>query len=187
MVKKFGKRRGEVASVYISGGNVFCTIEDKDIPNREYNAKLTTTSISETSIPPVGTEVLVEKIGGEVFVTNIVSSSVESGLSESEVKEGAVNQCASMSFVFAQRDGASDPEKLSIEYRDGGYVIDLDVDGDITIDAGGDVTIKEGGTAKKVLTEDAVFEYEDTDENGSTATKTTSKVSNGEKTSVEIE
>lgn len=73
-----------------------------------------------------------------------------------------------------------------VEIDDTG-AITIQTDGDITISAAGDVTIDEGGTPKQVLTEDAKFDYEDTQSDGSTTTKTTTTVSNGETTQTEIE
>jgi hypothetical protein len=69
--------------------------------------------------------------------------------------------------------------------------ISIETDGDVDISAGGDVVIDEQGSAKSVLTEDAVFEFqqrEDTsDGSGGTVTRTTSTVSNGETTKTDIE
>jgi len=92
-------------------------------------------------------------------------------------------------------DGAinivSENENINITAQQGDLAVtaqqgDLDVtaqQGDLNVEAqGGNVTISEGGTAKKLLTEDAVFEYVD---DGST--KTTSTVANGETTEVEID
>jgi len=74
---------------------------------------------------------------------------------------------------------------------DGTYNINLESDGDITVSAGGDIIVDNNGTPKSVLTEDAVFEYEqriDTSGGGGgTQTKTTTTVSNGETTSTEID
>jgi hypothetical protein len=89
-------------------------------------------------------------------------------------------------------DGLSDPS-TKVEIDDSGSTtqVNIETDGDINISAGGNVVIDEGGTAKKVLTEDAVFEYEDTgdtsDGSAGTTTKTTTKVSNNEVTETEIE
>jgi len=91
-----------------------------------------------------------------------------------------------------KQDGLSDPT-TAIEIDDSGTTtqVSIETDGDITISAGGDVVIDEGGSTKSVLTEDAVFEYEqrvDTDDGtGGTTTKTTTTVSNNETTSTEIE
>lgn len=83
---------------------------------------------------------------------------------------------------------ASPAAQISINDQGG---VTIETDQDITISASGNVTIDEGGTPKKVLTEDAVFEYEDTgDTSGGGATpttKTTTTVSNGETTETEIE
>jgi hypothetical protein len=89
-------------------------------------------------------------------------------------------------------DAASPDAQVEI---DNTGAITIETDGDINISAGGDVVIDEGGSAKSVLTEDAVFEYEDTtisdtdDGSGtsSTTTKTTTKVSNNETTETEVE
>lgn len=89
-------------------------------------------------------------------------------------------------------DGLSDPT-TSVEIDDSGSTtqVNIETDGDINISAGGDIVIDEGGTAKSVLTEDAVFEYEDTgdtsDGSASPTTKTTSTVSNGAVTETDIE
>lgn len=89
-------------------------------------------------------------------------------------------------------DGLSDPStKVEIDDSGSSTQVNIETDGDINISADGNVYIDEGGTPKKVLTEDAVFEYEDTgdtsDGTASAVTKTTSKVSNGEVTQTEIE
>jgi hypothetical protein len=70
--------------------------------------------------------------------------------------------------------------------------INISTDGDINI-SGGEVTIDEGDSsaAKSVLTEDAVFEFQqrvDTgDGSGGTTTKTTTTVSNAETTETDIQ
>jgi len=184
----FGKRRCEISSVAVVDGAVFCDAEDLDTPGQIYDKILfAATAGSQVAIPQLGTEVIVEEISGEKIITNVLTYPGNTGGSKSDMEAGVADKGASMSFVFGPRDGADGPEKVSMEYRESGYVLDIDIDGDVTINAGGNVQITEGGTPKKVLTEDATFEYEDTDGNGNTSTKTTSKVSNDETTSVEVE
>lgn len=88
-------------------------------------------------------------------------------------------------------DDGTPTTKVEIDDSGANPVVNIETDGDINISAGGDVVIDEGGTAKKVLTEDAVFEYEqrvDTgDGSGGTTTQTTTTVSNNETTETEIE
>lgn len=89
-------------------------------------------------------------------------------------------------------DGLSDPTtQVAIDDSGGTVQVKIETDGDITISAGGDVVIDEGGTTKAVLTEDAVFEYEDTgdtsDGSATPTTKQTTTVSNGETTQTQIE
>lgn len=91
-----------------------------------------------------------------------------------------------------KEDGLSDPTtQVAIDDSGASTEVKIETDGDITISAGGDVVIDEGGSAKSVLTEDAVFEYEqrvDTEDgSGGTQTKTTTKVSNNETTETEME
>lgn len=85
-------------------------------------------------------------------------------------------------------DGLSDPT-TSVEIDDSGSTtqINIETDGDINLTADGNIVIDNGDTPKSVLTEDAVFEYEDELSDGSTDTKTTTKVSNGETTSTQID
>jgi len=89
-------------------------------------------------------------------------------------------------------DGLSDPT-TTVEVDDSGDTpkINIETDGDISLSADGDIIIENGDTPKSVLTEDAVFEYEqriDTDDgSGGTTTKTTTTVSNGESTSTQID
>jgi hypothetical protein len=202
MGKNFDKRRCFITSVEVKDGIVICDLEDVDKPSQQYNAAIygnLTAGIID--IPPIGSEVLAERYGGDFIVTNVLSIPTETGGTESELKKGAENSKGSMSVVFGPRDGASEVEKISIEYREDGYIVDLDVDGDVNITSKtgdisieatqGNVYLSEGGTPKKILTEDAVFEYQqriDTkDGSGGTSTKTTTKVSNGETTEVEVE
>lgn len=93
-------------------------------------------------------------------------------------------------------DGLSDPT-TTVEIDDSGSSteVSIETDGDITLKADGDIVVDNGGTPKSVLTEDAVFEYEDTtiedtdDGSGSetTTTKETTTVVNDEVTSTEID
>lgn len=94
--------------------------------------------------------------------------------------------------IAKKEDGLSDPTtQIALDNSGSSPHVRIETDGDITISAGGDVLIDEGGTATPVLTENAVFEYEDTGDTGdgsaSPTTKTTSTVSNGEVTETEIE
>ena len=69
--------------------------------------------------------------------------------------------------------------------------VTIETSGDVVVRGTSSVTIDQGGTSKSVLTEDAVFEYEDTGDTGDgsagTTTKTTTTVSNGEKTKTQVE
>lgn len=94
--------------------------------------------------------------------------------------------------IAKKSDGLSDPStQVAIDDSGSNPHVKIETDGDITISAGGDVVIDEGGTTKSVLTEDAIFEYEqriDTGNgSGGTTTETTTTVSNGEITETEIE
>jgi len=194
----FGKQRAFIESVDVKNGIVVCNTEDADSPGLEYPGAIYGNINSNlVSVPPIGAEVLVEQHGGDFIITNVLSIPSKTGMDEDVVERGAENQQSSAAFVFDPRDGSNKVEKFSIEYTGTGYEVTLDVDGDIDIlSKGGDVNIRsesgdiyidKGGSTKKVLTEDAVFEYEDTDGDGNTSTKTTSKVSNGETTEVELE
>lgn len=193
MVNEFGKRRGMITDVRVQGGGVLCKVEDMNRPGETYpHCLLTNSSANTVDIPPQGSKVIVEKVDSKKYVTNIISFPSASKEDDSDLKKSALSGNGSMKIVFGSREEASFPESLSIQHTEDGYVFDLALDGDITINSkGGDVKIKEGGTAKKVLTEDAVFEYEDTgdssDGSAGSTVKTTSKVSNSEKTEVELE
>lgn len=89
-------------------------------------------------------------------------------------------------------DGLSNPTtQVAIDDSGSTTQVKIETDGDITISAGGDVVIDEGGSTKSVLTEDAVFQYEQrvdtSDGSGGTTTQTTTTVSNGETTQTQIE
>lgn len=89
-------------------------------------------------------------------------------------------------------DGLSDPT-TSVEINDSGATtqVSIETDGDITLKADGDIVIDNNDTPKSVLTEDAVFEYEQrvdtSDGSGGTQTQTTTTVSNSETTSTQID
>jgi len=212
----FGKKRAFIESVDVENGIVVCNTEDADSPGLEYPGAIYGNINSNlVSVPPIGAEVLVEQHGGDFIITNVLSIPSKAGMNEDAVEKGAESQQSSAAFVFDPRDGSDKVEKFSIEYTNTGYKVTLDVDEDVDIlSRGGDINLKsEGGninivstdqdisirsgsgsvyigdesSSKKVLTEDAVFEYEDTDEDGNTSTKITSKVSNEEATEVELE
>lgn len=188
----FVRERCEITSVEVKDGMILCNAESLDEPAQEYSEVIYGNSNSSlVEVPRIGEEVVVETLNGDYIATHTLSIPNGSGGSKSDMEAGALNQAASMTLVLGPRDGADSPETISVEYRSDGYVLDVDIDGDLTISAGGDVKISRGGTAKKVLTEDAVFEYEDTgdtsDGTASATTKQTSKVVNGEKTDVELE
>lgn len=101
-------------------------------------------------------------------------------------------------------DNSTDPPTINIDGEgdvnitgggditvDGESNITVEAAGDISVSAGGNVVIDEGGGATPVLTEDAVFEYEQrvdtSDGSGGTTTQQTTTVSNGEVTDVEID
>lgn len=104
------------------------------------------------------------------------------GLSDPST-EVAIDDSSSDTEVSVQTDG-----NVTIDVSGD---IDINADGTITISGTTDVTIDEGGSTKSVLTEDAVFEYEQrvdtSDGTGGTTTKETTTVSNNETTDVEIE
>lgn len=85
----------------------------------------------------------------------------------------------------------SDGMQLSMKKQDdGSYNIDILTDGDLQLNAE-NILVGEDGARKRVLTEDAVFEYEqrvDTgDGSGGTTTQETTTVSNNEVTDTEVE
>lgn len=185
------RRRGYISDVTVQNGSVLCTIEDADIPNREYSQiPMLTSSMGTISVPAVGAEVVIGFVRGEPMVEGVVSSPPETG-SSNDMEGAAQDTKESMSLVFGNLEGGSAPNHITVEETASGYSVSIDVDGDVSISAGGNVTIDEGGTAKKLLTEDAIFEYDDTgdtsDGSASATTKTTTTVSNSETTETEIE
>jgi hypothetical protein len=99
---------------------------------------------------------------------------------------------------IAKKDTDTGTPTAEVSIDDSGG-IDISTDGDISISADGtvnitgtsDVTIDEGGQSQSVLTENAVFEFQqrvDTgDGSGGTVTQTTTTVSNGATTETDIE
>jgi hypothetical protein len=169
------KRVGYITSVTIEGGGVICTVEDKNTPTKEYSQVIYgRDSANKFDVPPLGTEVLVENIQGEYIVTKTLSSPASSGVSKQSAKDSFLNEAGSMSFVF-QRESASEPESVEIEYSSSGYEVSIDVDGDIKLSAGGTVLIEEEGTKKKVATvdHDHEFTYTGGGEKSSSLTGTT--------------
>lgn len=75
-----------------------------------------------------------------------------------------------------------DPGTTTIETPSGQKIVMDEDAGEINI-GGASVVIGDPTKSKPVLTEDATFEYEDTQPDGGTDTKTTTKVTNGESTS----
>jgi hypothetical protein len=91
---------------------------------------------------------------------------------------------------IARKNSDTGTPTAEVTIDDSGTV-SIETDGDVNISAGGDVVIDENGTAKSVLTEDAVFEFQQRVDTGNgtggTVTKTTTTVSNGETTETDIE
>jgi hypothetical protein len=174
-------------------GAVLCTVEDKTTPNKEYTPVIyAANGPNEVTAPPEGTEVIVERVRGQYIVTGTIRAPPSAGKSEPDILAGTNQERGSVSFVFGQ----SGEEFLSVEYRDGGYVFNLDVkndvtvksQGDITIDAPqGDVQISEGGTTKKVATEDHTHSltYDGGGDNSGSRSTTTDKPDDN--TQVELE
>lgn len=163
------KRRGYVTNVAVSKGTVLCEVEDVDVPNQTYTCPLVRPVTEQVVLPPVGSEVVVEKMRDEEWiVVGTLSTPGSSAGDEASMQNGSQDGYGSVSFVFGPREGASKTEKLAVEYRSDGYVINADVDGSVTINAGGKVTISsesgvvidQGGEAKKVATEDHTHSYE---------------------------
>lgn len=198
------KRRAEITKVQIKKGIVVCDAADLDKQDRVYKAPFMRSATSEIVVPPVGATVVVEEMfDGETIISGILSTPKSSATDNQTLLDGTKKEGESVMHVF-DRSGASETERVAVEYRDGGYEITADVQGDVTVKTGGDATlsaptgqivIEQGEQATPVLTENAVFEYEDstisdTDTGGgskSSTTKTTSTVSNGEITDVHID
>ena len=152
-MSKFEKRLGYISKVEISSGTVVCDVEDKNTPQKEHsNCVLARTSSNSVSLPPIGTEVIVERIKGEKIITNIISSPGLNGIEAQKSKEGSSNGAASMSFVFTRDEGSTE-ESLTIQYNSSGYEVSIDVEGDIVFDAGGDVKVVRNGSEEVVSTE----------------------------------
>lgn len=137
------KYRGIVTSTLVEDGSVFCTVEDKDVAGKVHrNAVLQTPLFEQIVVPAVGTEVVVERVNGGVkVVTGFLSSPGNADLDATKLQDGGNSNSSSMVLSFGQRDGASDPETISIEYNDTGYSINADVDGDISLNASGSITL----------------------------------------------
>jgi hypothetical protein len=187
------KRRAKITSVDITKGVVVCNADDMDSADKDYrNIPFQRPATGQITVPPVQSVVVVEKMfDGSEIVTGILSTPQTADTDTQNLIDQANNDAESTMLVYGRRDRNGPVEKIAVEATDTGYEITADVQGDVTLSAGGNIVIEQGGTAKRVLTEDAQFEYEDTgDTSGGgagTTTKTTTTVSNGEKTDVKID
>lgn len=85
-------------------------------------------------------------------------------------------------FIHIKGDEHANPGTTTIETPSGQKIV-LDESAEEINIASTSVVIGDSASSKPILTEDAKFDYEDTQPDGSTTTKTTTKVSNGESTS----
>lgn len=199
---------GEVVEVFehtsdadTSNFEVSLILRDEDQERRRI--PVMTPRNGEISPPEVGDNVVVAFLDGQseypIVIGNIYNSDDRAPLG----RAGLYRLTRGSLYVEAHEEGeyariAKKPAddgtaSTKIEVDDSGSTtsVNIETDGDINISAGGNVVIDEGGTAKNVLTEDAVFEYEQrvdtSDGTGGTTTQTTSPVSNGEVTDTEIQ
>lgn len=144
-MSEFDKRLGYIVDVLVQDGAVICRVEDKDTPNKIYDPVLYGRSSPKTvSVPPKGTQAMIEKVSGEWIITNIISTPSESGFDETKAKTGFENEAASMSLVFGPRESADGPEYINVEYDQDGYDININVDGNVNIQADEGFSILDG-------------------------------------------
>lgn len=160
--------------------------EDEDVvlvdvtvsPNQKYaRIPFRTPGSGFWIVPEVGDIVELDEVDDRQVISHsplFSGESLPSGLSEGDVS-------------ISLADGV----ELSLRKADDGtYNIEIHTDGELSLKAN-DILVGEEGNAKPVLTEDAVFEYEqrvDTgDGSGGTTTQETTTVSNNEVTESEVE
>jgi len=181
-------RKGVITSVSVIESEVRCDVEDLFENGIVYdNLRIEKPTSGEIVVPEVGEAVMLRPTyGSKPIITGFIDLPDDTFTDSQAVEDGAVQEEQSIAFALG-----SDGESVVFERTTDGYNVSIDVAGDVTISAPGDIVIDQGDTPKQVLTEDAVFEYEDTGDTGSgagpTETKTTTTVSNGEVTTTEID
>jgi hypothetical protein len=182
------KRRGEITTITYEGNRFVAQVSDVD-RTATYDRVLLPQPLSgQMFVPPIESIVVVQKMHDEGWIIDgVLEIPKESPFDLTKAIEGAREGHTSMGFTFGQPENADSVQKFSIEYRDGGYVLNLNLGGDITINSGGDINLNPDGdvlvNGKEVSVEDHTHDYEDTtvsdtdDGTGtsSTTTKTTSQ------------
>jgi hypothetical protein len=136
------KRRAKITDVAIHDGVVLCNGEDMDRPGRTYTATLMRPISGQVNIPKIGSEVLIERLHDEEWVImGVLSTPGATGADEEQLRDAARDGHDSVSLVLDPGGDGEAPEKISVEYRDGGYILDVDLDGDITLKTDGNVNL----------------------------------------------